>query len=350
MACCTIYYPGLLGPDVNLDNLDSKEWPKSGQLPNLHSILFRGKPEFRSRQGIEADILSCLGVKFTADAELPVGVLRNRSSKDPNTATWCLDPVCVQIDRDEALLVANESLRLDESEARSIIDDLNKHFHEDGFKIYYHSDHQWLLSGDLNLLTSSLNDVMFKNIYEYQPAGEDETKWRSVINEVQMLLHMHPVNEARMDNGDLPVNSLWLWGGGRFTEIKPNVDLVVADSSFVRDMAAAAGIECLDEMNLMPGEKLAQNNSLLVFTQQFAAIRDHDVFAWWENLLELDNRILAPLFEMIEKNELDMLVLKSDTVAFKVSKKDLKRPFWHLLKPKTSFKQLICKLRKQNGF
>jgi hypothetical protein len=30
-----------------------------------------------------------------------------------------------------------------------------------------------------------------------------------------MLLHAHPVNEAREARGEPQVNSLWLWGGGR---------------------------------------------------------------------------------------------------------------------------------------
>ncbi|MCB1639923.1 MAG: hypothetical protein KDI15_13865, partial [Thiothrix sp.] len=30
--------------------------------------------------------------------------------------------------------------------------------------------------------------------------------------ELQMLLHQHPVNQARERQGQLPVNSLWLWG------------------------------------------------------------------------------------------------------------------------------------------
>jgi hypothetical protein len=44
------------------------------------------------------------------------------------------------------------------------------------------------------------------------------TRW---LNEVQMFLHGHPVNEAREACGKPVVNSLWLWGGGRQPAAQP---------------------------------------------------------------------------------------------------------------------------------
>jgi hypothetical protein len=34
------------------------------------------------------------------------------------------------------------------------------------------------------------------------------------MNEIQMLLHEHPVNEARASRREPTINSLWLWGFG----------------------------------------------------------------------------------------------------------------------------------------
>ena len=39
-------------------------------------------------------------------------------------------------------------------------------------------------------------------------------RWHSILNEIQMVLHEHPVNEAREGRGEPPVNSVWLWGAG----------------------------------------------------------------------------------------------------------------------------------------
>src|SRR5207302_7502250 len=40
-----------------------------------------------------------------------------------------------------------------------------------------------------------------------------------LLNEAQMVLHADPVNEARETRGELPVNSVWLWGAGRMPAV-----------------------------------------------------------------------------------------------------------------------------------
>jgi len=47
-------------------------------------------------------------------------------------------------------------------------------------------------------------------------------------SELQMLLYPHPINETREQSGELPMNSFWLSGCGRFQASAPN-DPQVAD-------------------------------------------------------------------------------------------------------------------------
>jgi hypothetical protein len=35
------------------------------------------------------------------------------------------------------------------------------------------------------------------------------------LNEIQMVWHEHPVNIARAERGEVPINSLWLFGGAK---------------------------------------------------------------------------------------------------------------------------------------
>jgi hypothetical protein len=53
---------------------------------------------------------------------------------------------------------------------------------------------------------------------EYLPSGEAAAGHRKLISEVEMALHEHEVNQRRVEEGQQPVNSLWLWGGGRAPE------------------------------------------------------------------------------------------------------------------------------------
>jgi hypothetical protein len=50
---------------------------------------------------------------------------------------------------------------------------------------------------------------------DFLPSGEDAAEQRNLLSEIEMALHDHEVNIEREAGGQLPVNSLWLWGGGR---------------------------------------------------------------------------------------------------------------------------------------
>jgi hypothetical protein len=53
---------------------------------------------------------------------------------------------------------------------------------------------------------------------DFLPAGEDTAMHRNLLSEIEMALHEHEVNLMREANGQLAVNSLWLWGGGTAPE------------------------------------------------------------------------------------------------------------------------------------
>ncbi|MCS6995418.1 MAG: hypothetical protein NZ533_00410 [Casimicrobiaceae bacterium] len=44
------------------------------------------------------------------------------------------------------------------------------------------------------------------------PRGPDARRLERWMNELQMLLHEHPINRARSADGLAPVNGVWLWG------------------------------------------------------------------------------------------------------------------------------------------
>jgi hypothetical protein len=58
-----------------------------------------------------------------------------------------------------------------------------------------------------------------------------------------MLLHAHPVNEQREARGALPVNGVWLWGGGRLSPARsPGLRSVVADEPLARGLASSTDV------------------------------------------------------------------------------------------------------------
>ena len=70
---------------------------------------------------------------------------------------------------------------------------------------------------------------------DYLPAGDATASHHVLHGEVEMALHEHALNLRRESDGRLPVNSLWLWGGGiapeQTTEPRPPL---FADDALLR--------------------------------------------------------------------------------------------------------------------
>jgi hypothetical protein len=63
------------------------------------------------------------------------------------------------------------------------------------------------------------------------------------MNEAQMLLHTHPLNDEREARGQLRVGSLWWWGGGRWPEFAAaQVDRVIGGPRWARAACEANGV------------------------------------------------------------------------------------------------------------
>lgn len=58
------------------------------------------------------------------------------------------------------------------------------------------------------------DQALGEDVFDHLPAGPHARRWRSLLNEAQVMLHNHPHNEQRARAGLVPVNSLWFWGGG----------------------------------------------------------------------------------------------------------------------------------------
>ncbi|MDH3220822.1 MAG: hypothetical protein OEN02_04115 [Gammaproteobacteria bacterium] len=56
--------------------------------------------------------------------------------------------------------------------------------------------------------------VLGKAANPYIEQSRATLPWYKLLNEMQMFLHQHPLNQGRVARGLRPINSLWCWGGG----------------------------------------------------------------------------------------------------------------------------------------
>jgi hypothetical protein len=123
-----------------------------------------------------------------------------------------------------------------------------------------------------------------------------DTQWRQTLNQAQMQLHTHPVNQAREAEGKLTVNSVWPWGGGSALPTGSSQhDRLWADDLVAKGLACHLGIHAdpLPERWNRP-----QAKSPLVLLANLAAPQQQgDAQAWREALASLDEFWFSPLVE-----------------------------------------------------
>lgn len=162
---------------------------------------------------------------------------------DIGNAYWLrADPVHLLLQRDCFSLAEPVPLLVDSEHAERMIASFNQHFSQDGLVFLIGNSGAWYLRAEQTpkIKTTLPSVAAGKNIHQFLPQGLESSKWSSVLNEVQMLLHEHPANEARVSIGELAINSVWLSGGGMMPQrisTQNNVSVMIANSAFYRGLA-----------------------------------------------------------------------------------------------------------------
>ena len=65
------------------------------------------------------------------------------------------------------------------------------------------------------LISYPPHDIMGQSVEAHLPTGQGQEKIRSIMRAAIPLIEKLPVNQRRLDKGELPANAIWLWGAGR---------------------------------------------------------------------------------------------------------------------------------------
>lgn len=262
---------------------------------------------------------------------------------NPGTDYWlCANPVTLHLQRDSFVLADGfaRGLRLDQ--ARRLTETLNAHFATDGMRFFAPHANRWYLhlSHPPMLETHPLSEVVGQRIQRLLPQGEDALKWHKRLNEIQMLLHEHPVNTELEQHGEAPVNSVWVWGGGKLVQGAERAGLTVwARDALTRGLAQAHGCQLqqlpssamdFQEGGMKPGQHLA------VLDQLTQADLHHDSRDWHETLERMERHWFAPLLEALRDGTISHLVLHvastNRVFSYTLKQSDLFK-FWRRAQP-----------------
>jgi hypothetical protein len=319
---CELAVPGLFGGAAET------------RAPALELLLARGRPASGESRALEAWLQQAFGLE---GKPLPAGALTLLAANgDPADACWLrADPVHLRLARDRLIVVPDAAFTLAGEEANALVEALNRHF-AGVLALRAVDPRRWCarLDEDLALEAPCALECAGRDVdLTARIGGEPGKRWRRLLNEAQMLLHAHPVNQAREARGEPPVNSLWLWGAGRAPrQAQGRWQSVSATDLVPLGLAKAAGAQA---RTLPPSadEWLAHSpedgRHLVVLDVLRAPLALGQAAEYRECIDMLEKRWFAPLLAALRAGRAGMLTVQVPDAAasFETIRGDLRR-FW----------------------
>lgn len=322
----TLIVPGLIWTRQALADL-TYDLP----LPAFTTLLGHGRLRHLPARNTTAALAELSGLT----APLPAAALRQLAlGGHPGDCDWlCLDPVRLRFDQRSLVVDDPQQLELTSEEAAALAVALAPTFASLG-QLEVVSPRLWNLR--LPAGAPAFQDLPDAAGRAASPLPLDApyAPWRHAINEAQIVLHAHPVNQARAAAGQPVVNSLWPWGGGRLPEPGSRTGATAHDALWSNDPVAMgiARLLQIDGATLPAAFKSAgARRPLAVFDALEQPARCGDAIVWRDELARFEADWLAPALGAVRSGRLGALrlIAPGDTAAAEVhlSRHDLWK-FW----------------------
>jgi hypothetical protein len=145
---------------------------------------------------------------------------------NPHEYIACLQPVHLHATRDHLILMGQDQIDLTAEESALLLKTALPLIEEDfQSKVLFQGQYYWFIPAGpfTSLSTHSIDQAHGRNIDWWMPRDSNESgiarRWRKLQNEIQMLWHIDPVNEARQQRGLPSINSLWISGIGKLADL-----------------------------------------------------------------------------------------------------------------------------------
>lgn len=194
--------------------------------------------------GIAERLLRALGVDHALESPAALR-FAGQTGQRPDGFIAAADPVYLE-PRLDHLCLHSLSGRLRDGELSALVAHLNEclgdtaGFDAIGDRGYLRSDAFPVAEFDADALHGFVPNP-------FLPSGDGAADYRRLQSEIEMALHDHPVNLERQRDGLQPVNSLWIWGGGEYSNVTPvALPPLLGDDPLLRGLWAACGADSSD--------------------------------------------------------------------------------------------------------
>ena len=324
----TLIVPGLIWTRQALADLTG-DLP----LPAFTTLLGRGRLTQRPALGTAGILAEISGLA----APLLAAALRRFALREhPEEADWlCLDPVRLNFQERSLVVDDPQNLRLTTEEAAALAVALAPTFAELGRLEVLSAEH-WNLR--LSAAAPAFQPLPQAAGRAAAPLPLDAAyaPWRQALNEAQMVLHAHPVNQARQAAGQPVVNSLWPWGGGRLPQPRTATthDALWSNDPVARGIARLLQIDGTtlpDAFGSAPARR-----PLAIFDALEQPARSGDAIAWRDELARFEAGWLVPALAALSGGRLGALRLIAPgelaAAELQVGRRDIWK-FWRKPRP-----------------
>lgn len=154
---------------------------------------------------------------------------------------WCawLTPCHWQIGMHDARMAHPRTIQLDADESMQLLDAALPLLRADGLDARFVDSAHWLVTGEAlrGLCAASADRMAGQSVQPWLERWQGPAALRRLQNELQMIFHSLPLNDARASRGLVPVNAAWFHGAGH---LEPDSAVRDGQVSIVNSLQCAA--------------------------------------------------------------------------------------------------------------
>lgn len=141
------------------------------------------------------------------------------------------------------------------ADGRELVEELQRQLGDGEFSFHPGVSYRHLMvwhSGKTQIKMTPPHDITGQDIMNYMPSGEGSERLIYIMNSAQMIFHNHPQYKRRCEKGEVPANSIWLWGQGKapamqdFSTKFGLTGAVISAVDLIKGIGVYAGLDIID--------------------------------------------------------------------------------------------------------
>ncbi len=274
------------------------------QLPSLSYLLRFGHRQPNTLFEMDSVLADCLGIDASRILPFASAFAGEKDARQGKQVLF--RAVHLKPDIRNAFAIPLDDTEETKKDIDILINDLNELFKQD-CDINDMGDGLWLmrLSGcQPPSHYPHYLSVVGRKVDQYIEQSRAALPWYQLMNEMQMFLHSHEVNQKRLLEGRLPINSLWCWGAGEFIKPLSTHTCWYCDELTLKAYAEIADIEHRP-VSMVANEELI-DNALIVDLSLLDALKSPGDQDLSKLLLRLETGLFEPLLKQVKAGQIKL--------------------------------------------